>query len=407
MLTINEKSLWKNKDFLILWGGQTASVFGTSVNQITYQLLILYLTNSPILVGVGTAFFTVPTFVFGLFSGALVDRLDRKKIMIICDLGRFTATASIPVAAVFGHLTLWQIYIASFVEGVCGTFFYAAVIAAMPRVAGKEKLTDAISKAEVGSSAAEIVGPSIGGFLYQTVGRTVPYIADAVSYIVSVISLSFIKTDFQEKRTIEEKSLIAEILEGLTWLWRHPVIRILTLLTAGGALIASGQNLVILLIAKNLNAGAAAIGTIFSIGAIGSLLGAFAANRVHKRFNTLKVIIAARWFMALILPLYLLVPNTLVLGIITALYFVASPIYGVLLAGYRTSLTPDQLQGRVASVYRMIILGGYSAGGIIAGFLLEKGGTNITIILFSIFLLALAVIASFSLSGRKTISASV
>lgn len=397
----NVKSLWKNKDFTILWSGQTVSAFGTQIDQLAYPLIILFLTNSPLQSGIVTVFFSIPTFLFGLPAGALVDRWDKKKVLIICDIVRFLATGSIPVIALFGHLNVWLLYTTAFIEGTCGVFFFSAITASLPKIVGKENLIDAYSKNETSGGIASFAGPAIGGFLYQVVGKTIPFLADAISYIVSVISLLFVKTTLQEERGNVSSNLKKEIIEGLVWLWEHPIIRIITLLTAGGALVGSGQNLVIILLAKQLDIGAAAIGIIFSIGAVGSIIGAYAAGQVGKRLKVLQAIIGARWFMALILPLYLIAPNALILGIITALYFVASPLYGVLLAGYRTSLIPDALQGRVASAYRMITIGGYSIGGLIAGFLLEKSGTNVTIIIFSVFLFMLAIFATLFLVEKK------
>ena len=393
-----QKSLWKNTDFLILWTGQTISTLGTTIDQLAYPLLILFITNSPFQAGIGTAFFTLPSFIFGLFAGALVDRWDRKKIAIICDIVRFIATASIPILAVFGYLNVFYIYLSAFIEGTCGVFFYAAITSAYPLVVGKEKLPEALSQNETSNSVASLIGPTIGGFLYQVIGKTIPYVADAVSYLISVISLLFIKVDFQEKKEIHKKDLEKEIKEGIMWIWKHPIIRTVSLLTAGGALVGSGQNLVIILVAKNNHISTTAIGIIFSIGAIGSILGALFAGQIPKAIKLMTVIIYARWLMAIVLPLYLFAHTTLVLGIITALYFFAGPVYGVLLSGYRIALTPDALQGRVNSTYRMITLGGYSLGGLLAGILLQYGGTTITIIIFSGILFFLAILASTSLS---------
>lgn len=399
---MDEKPLWKNKDYLILLAGQTISNLGTSINQLAFPLLILYFTNSPFMAGVGIAIFALPTFLFGFFAGALVDRLDRKKVMIFCDVGRLIATGSIPILAFLGYLNVYLLFLFAFAEGTFGTFFSAAETAALLRIVGKKQLTSAISQNDAIVSTISSTGPSIGGFIYQFLGKTMPFLVDSISYLGSIISFFFIKSEFQKERTIEEKNIKNEIREGLIWFWKQPIVRIATLLTAGGAFIGGGQNLVIILLAKNLNATPAQIGLIFSIGAMGDILGALMAGRIGNKFATIQVIIFARWFMAIVLPLYLIASNATTLGIITAFYFFPGALYGVLIGSYRISLIPDALQGRIASIYRMLIVGAFSLGGFTGGILLQILGTTSTIIIFSLSLLVLAILATVFLKKAKT-----
>ena len=404
---MNEKPLWKNKDYLILFAGQTVSNMGTAIDQLAFPLLILYFTNSPFMAGVGIMIFALPTFLFGLFAGALVDRLNRKKVMILCDVGRFIATGSIPILAIFGYLNVYLLFLFAFAEGTFGTFFSAAETVALLRVVGKERLTTAMSQNDASLSTTSMIGPSIGGFVYQFFGKTIPFVVDSISYLGSIISLFFIKSEFQEERIIEERNIKNEIIEGLTWFWKQPVVRVATLLTAAGAFVGGGQNLVIILVAKNLHATPAEIGLIFSVGAIGDILGALMAGHIGKKWTTIQVILFARWFMAIVLPLYLIANNAAVLGILTAFYYFPGSLYGVLINSYRVSLIPDVLQGRIASIYRILIVGAFSLGGFTGGVLLQVFGTTLTVIIFSISLLILAIIATISLKGVRTTNESL
>src|SRR5690242_18319093 len=110
-------SLWRNSDYMLLWSGQVISTLGTNASAIVYPLLILALTNSPAAAGLAGAFGTVPYIVFSLPVGALIDRWDRKRVMILCDIGRGLTLASIPIAILFKVLTIWQIYAAALIEG--------------------------------------------------------------------------------------------------------------------------------------------------------------------------------------------------------------------------------------------------------------------------------------------------
>src|ERR1043165_6908939 len=217
----NVSALWRNADYMLLWSGQVISTLGTTASNVVYPFLILAMTNSPASAGIASALGAVPYIIFSLPVGALIDRWDRKRVMILCDIGRGLTLASIPIAMFFNVLTIWQIYIASLIEGSLFVFFNIAEVAALSRVVMKEQLPQAAAQNEAAFGTAAILGPSFGTFLYQTLGRGTPFLADAVSYAVSVVSLSFIKTQFQMERKATRRHLRAEIMEGLNWLWHQ------------------------------------------------------------------------------------------------------------------------------------------------------------------------------------------
>src|SRR5687767_4847689 len=139
-------SLWRNRDYMLLWGGQVVSVLGSSISSIVVPLLILAITNSPAAAGIAGALGAIPYVLFSLPVGALIDRWDRKKVMVLCDLGRSIAFASIPIAMWLDVLTIWQLYVVAFVEGTLFVFFNIAEVAALPRVVPKEQLGDATAQ---------------------------------------------------------------------------------------------------------------------------------------------------------------------------------------------------------------------------------------------------------------------
>src|SRR6476659_2072263 len=227
-------SLWRNRDFMLLWSGQGVSTLGSAISGIAYPLLTLAITNSPAAAGIGTALGSLPYLIFSLPVGALIDRWDRKRVMIFCDLGRLLSAVSVPLALAFGVLTIWQLYLTAFIEGTLFVFFNIAEVAALPRVVVKTQLPGAAAQNEATGGAAMLLGPPLGGLLYQTIGHGVPFLFDAISYFASVISLSFIRTRFQEQREAgAPRNLRAEIREGVTWLWRQPLIRFMAFLTGG------------------------------------------------------------------------------------------------------------------------------------------------------------------------------
>jgi MFS family permease len=393
--------LWRNRDYMLLWSGQVVSTLGSYASNIVFPLLILALTNSPTAAGIAAALASLPYVFLSLPAGALIDRWNRKRVMILCDTGRALTLGSIPLAMAFGVLTIWQIYIAALIEGTLFVFFNLAEVAALPRVVEKKQLPEATAQNEAAFGVAGIIGPTLGTVLYQTVSRAMPFIADAVSYGVSVVSLFFIRTQFQTERVPTQRNLRAEIAEGLVWLWRQPLIRYIAFLTGGFNLVGAGTGLILIVLAKNLGASDASIGTIFSIGAIGGILGAILGGQIQKRFTFGQVIIGVTWIEALLFPLYAIAPHVLVLGAIAAVMFSLSPIYNVVQFSYRLALIPDELQGRVNSTFRLLAFGFQPIGAALSGLLLERVGPVPTVFLFTLWFAILALMTTLNAHVRN------
>jgi predicted MFS family arabinose efflux permease len=394
------KSLWLNRDYMLLWSGQVVSNVGTQVSTLAFPLLILAVTGSPAQAGFVGALRALPYVIFSLPAGALLDRWDRKRTMILCDTGRALSLASIPVALATGHLTIIQLYLVSLIEGTLFVFFNIAEAACLPRVVPKEQLPAATAQNMATDGVTTLIGPSLGGALY-TAGRLLPFLADAISYAVSVCSLFFIKTKFQKERVAARRSLWIEIREGLAWLWHHPLIRFMAILTGGNNLITSGLVLIIIVLAQGQHASAFVIGLIFAIGGIGGVLGAVVAPFFQKRLSFGQAIIGTSWLFALFMPLYAIAPNPFVLGLITAAAFILVPLYNVVQFSYRSALIPDELQGRVNSVFRLIAFGGQPLGLALTGVLIQNIGAIQTILIASVGLAVLAVAATLNTHVRN------
>jgi MFS family permease len=393
--------LLRNRDYMLLWSGQVVSALGSSMANLVFPLLILALTTNAefpqgntALAGFAGALASLPYLIFSLPVGALIDRWDRKRVMIVCDILRALNAATIPAAIFLNSLTIWQLFANAFIEGTFFVFFNIAEVAALPRVVNKKQLPQASAQNEAGFIAAFLAGPPLGGFLFSSVGRAFPFIADAISYGASVVSLFFIKSKFQEERKQEERHILVEIREGLSWLWHNPLIRFMAFLTGGSNFVGSAAGLILIVIAKQLGANEAEIGFMFSIGAIGGIVGSVLGGQIQKRFRFGQVIITVGWLNALLFPLYIFAPNFIVIGVISACIFALGPIYNVVQFSYRLALIPDQLQGRVNSTFRLIAFGFQPMGQAIAGVLLGVIGTTNTILFYLFWTAMLAVLTT-------------
>lgn len=387
--------LWLNLNYMLLWSGQLVSSVGTRVSMLAFPLLVLALTHSPAQAGLIAALRGLPYALFILPAGALVDRWNRKRVMILCDTGRALALGSIPVALLFGHLTIVQLYIVSLVEGTLFTFFNLAETACLPHVVAKEQLSGAVAQYMVIDSTSGLIGPSIGGALYS-IGRAIPFLTDAISYGVSVLSLFFIKVKFQEEREHTPVRLWADIREGLSWLWHQPLIRFIAVLTGGITMPVVGYSLILIVLAQGQHASSFTIGLIFACGGIGSILGAMIVGPLQKRFSFSQLMIGSTWIWALTWLLFAIARNPLMLGVATALCFIIVPIYMSVQFGYRLALIPDHLQGRVNSVFRLIAFGSEPIGLVVTGVLLQVIGPVPTVLVLFVPQFILSVAASFN-----------
>lgn len=386
----NLPPLWRNRDYMFLWGGQVVSIIGTGATQIVYPLLILALTNSPAAAGVAGALASIPYILFSLPAGALIDRWDRKRVMIYCDIGRAAVLATIPLALWFNVLTIWQIYACALVEGTLFVFFNIAEVAALSRVVEKQQLPQAAAQNDVAFSIANIIAPSLGAALFQ-IGKAVPFVFDVFSYLASVVSLLFIRTEFQTERKNTETHIVHEIREGLSWLWQQHLIRYMAFLTGALNFVNVPITLIIIVLAQQMGATDTQIGLVFSISAIGAIVGAVIGGNIQKKFRFGQVIITTVWITALLFPLLAFAPTFWFLGIIMGLSWMTGPIYNVVQFSYRVALIPDALQGRVNSVFRLLAFGFQPAGAAIAGVLIERYGVNVAIAFFTLWYFAWAI----------------
>jgi len=392
--------LWRNRDFLLLMSGQTISSVGSQVSLLAFPLLILALTHSPAQAGIITGLRGLAFALVCLPAGALVDRLDRKQVMILCDLGRAIALGSIPLAFAFGGVSLLQLYVVSLVEGTLYAFFNLAEIACLPRVVSKEQLPTASAVDQVSYAASGLFGPALSGVLYS-ITSTLPFLADAIPDAVSVFSLSFIKTEFQGERSATSSKLWAEVLEGMKWLWQQPLLSFITVLTFGLTTPCVGYALILIVLAQHMHASTFVIGLIFAGGGAGSILGALLVIPIQKHFSFGQAIIGASWIWALSWLLIAFAPNPFVLGVANALGFIIVPIYTVVQYSYRIALIPDHLQGRVNSVFRLIAFGSQPLGLMLTGVLLQAIGAVPTVLVLFVPQLVLSIAATLNGHVRR------
>ncbi len=396
--------LRRNRDFILLQLGQGLSVLGSMSTSIAYPLLVLALTHSPAKAGVVGFANVLPYPVFALLAGVVADRVDRKRLMIAMDIVRATAMVSIVGALAAGVLTFWQVAIVAFVEGSAFVFFNIAEVGALRSVVAAPQLPAAASAEQSRYAVVTLAGPSLGGALFG-IGRSLPFLADAISYAFSMITLAAMRTPFQEARERDPAPLRAQIREGISWLWANAYLRTSALIFAAGNFVGSGLLLVFIVFAKRDHLSSAEIGGLIAVFGAVNLVGALLSPRIAKRFSMRTIMYAAEGLgAALLLPAiapgpYVLLACLLPLGLV-------SPSLNAVVVGYRTAITPDHLVGRVSSVARNLAQLASPLGPLVAGLLLASLSERATMLVLGGIALAVALWTILSPSIRNAPSLS-
>ena len=349
------RPLWRSRDYLLLWSGQALSDIGGAVSDLAFPLLVLAVTHSPIQAGLVSAVGALPAILVGLPAGVLVDHWDRRRLMLFSDLVRGLGLAAIAAAYGLGVLTVWEIALVALVEGSLERVFDLAKTASVPQLVEPEQLGTAIAQDEVVEGITSLIGPSLSGMLF-TLGATLPFLADALSYGISLITLGLIRTPFQgePQRALTHHHFWSETAEGILWVWRQPFILTMTLMMGAGALAMPGATLTVILLAERHGASAAVIGLIFACFGVGALLGSLLVARLKRWLTVGPSILVSRWYFVVSWPLYAVAPFPLVLAALEWGSGIVEPIEDVAYFSRRLELIPEQLRGRVISVCRLV-----------------------------------------------------
>lgn len=391
--------LRQNRDFVLLQAGQLLSSIGASSTQIAYPLLVLALTRSPAKAGVVGFVGVLPYALFALLAGVAADRFNRKRVMIWMDAVRAAAVATLVVALAFDALTFAQIVAVAFVEGSAFVFFNIAEVGAVRSVVPARQLPDAFAAEQARLSVVTLVGPPVGGALFG-LGRALPFLADAISYVFSVISLLWMRTPFQEDRERDTTPIRAQIREGISWLWAQRYLRTSALIFAGNNFVFQGIFLAFIVVARRDGLSSAAIGALIALFGTAAFCGSLIAGRMGRRLGVRTLMLLSQWTNGLFV-LFVFAPNALVLTALALPGAFIAPWLNAAIIGYRTAVTPDHLIGRVSSVARNIALLAMPLGPLVTGFLLDSFSERTTMIVLGATAVVLAIVSTVAPSIRK------
>ncbi len=354
-----------DRNVVLFFSGQLTSRLGDAVRLVAVPWLLLQLTGSPLALGLGGIAGVLPFLIFGLFGGIAADRFDRRRLMIVADLIRAGLAMLIPALLAVGALAPWHIYLATFLSGVAGTFFYPAQTALLPMITSRAELVRVNAAFSLGRQIFNLVGTGAAGLIVAVIGPAPALVFDGATFAVSALSSIAIRIrDEQERSPETPTSILGDLRDGARFMATHTIPRVLVLVAVvfNGAHLPAMGTFLPLFVADALRADAAAFGAILSADSAGLILGFLAVVPLSKRFR----------------PGQMLAGGILLLGVGMVAFSSASSLPEALaiaflmgLAGSATNPTASALlQGAVPSEVR----GRLAAAMIMAAYLLSSVG---------------------------------
>jgi MFS family permease len=371
-------SVVRNPDFVRLWTAQTISQFGTQVSLLALPLVAISLLQASAfdVALLGTVEF-LPFILFSLAAGAWVDRLRRRPILILGDVGRALALGSIPIAFGFGALTLTQLFIVAFVVGILTVFFDVAYQSYLPAVVERDQLVDGNGKLEVSRTIAQTAGPTIGGGLIGLVTAPLAILVDSLSYVFSALFVLLIRTaEPTPDPRVDEHGRVRgglrdEVAQGLRYVLGNPYLRGIAACTGITNFFSSMVFATYLVYAvRELGMTAVQIGLVFGLGNVGSILGALIADRLRRRLGLGPTLVWAIFLGTPGLLLIALAPRAFPFPFLVAsglLFGLSVVVYNINQLSFRQAITPATMQGRMHATMRFIVWGTMPIGSILGG----------------------------------------
>jgi MFS family permease len=386
-------SLWQDRRFLRLWGGQSISQFGDRVSELALPLIaIAALHASTAQVSLLTALVWTPN-LLAFLLGAWVDQHPRKRrLMVIADLVRAVTLASLPIGYLLGAVTFVQLCAVALVTGAAGVLFNTAYSPFFAHLVPRASYLEANSKLSTSRSASYVAGPALGGLLVQLLTAPVAVLADAASFLASAFLVGRIRVDDPPAAEGEpaELSVLARARQGLAFVVRHPVLRAsLGCCTTVNFFTFVAVGLTVLFASRGLGLAPGMIGLAFGLGAVGSLLGAVLAPRVSRLLGVGRTIAVGVVLFAAPIALIATAAGSLWArtGILTAAEFLSGAgvmLFDINLNSVQASVVPDGMRSRVSGAFSTVNYGVRPLGALVGGALGSSLGIRETLLIAAV-----------------------
>lgn len=373
------RSLWQHRNFMRLWIALVISAIGDQFTALAVPLTaVLLLDATPSQMGYLVALQTASFLLISLFAGVWVDRLPRRRIIIITDLGRAAVLLAIPLLAYFDALRMWHLYVIMGVAGIQTVFSSLSEQAYLPLLIGRRQVVQGNSRLEAAWSVSGMVGPSLAGVVIHWLSAPVAILVDALSFILSAGLISTIRDEREQPQEARKLNTADGIRHGFRIVFGSPVLRALAAAVGSTNFCSSALTAVYILYATQVLAlTPASLGLAMGIGSVGGLVGATLAEPAARRIGVGRCIVWGLFTAAVaqnILPLA--TPATAFAALTAAILIrnLVGPIFNINQVSLRQAITPHAVQGRMNATMRFLNTGPSPLGGLCGGFLAEAVG---------------------------------
>jgi MFS family permease len=351
--------LSRNRDYQLLWVGRAIEDAGFSASMIAFPLLVLALTGSPAVSGFVLGVDAMAQLLAGLPAGALVDRWNRKKIMLGCEAVQGIAVASLVVALWLNVASVPHMVAVAAVLGAGRALFSPAEAASLARIVPHDQLSTAVAMNAARSSLGQLSGTAAGGFLFA-LGRAVPFAADVLAHAVSFVALLFVRVPPRVAPAEHQESHLGrEMREGLRWVWRQRHVRVTVVCAVVLNFFFSAYYIVIVVLARERGVPSGEIGVMAAMLGVGGIVGALLAPRLYRLLSPYASIIGVFWVLTALTPIAVFIHSGYLMGTLFVGVALLPPTANTTINTYQLLLTPDGLRGRLTGV--MGVIGGLSA----------------------------------------------
>ncbi|MGW5710127.1 MFS transporter [Streptomyces olivaceus] len=380
--------LFRNRNFALLWSGESISLLGSEVSVIALpSLAVLVFGEGALGVGALVALQWIPYVLLGPLMGVFTDRLRRKPLMQVANVARFVILVSLPLAAALGHLTVAHLYAAALLKGVFDVVFQLAYQAYLPQLLAREDLIDGNAKTQLSRSTALVLGRSFGGGLVSWLGAARAITADALSYLVSSIALAFVRHQEPQPRPGRRgaAATVRDLKGGIALTFGNRLLRSLTLMaTFGNMAVSLTLAMIIVFAYDDLGFSAGWTGLALGVGAVTTVGGAVLSRRINERLGMGRTLILTHALLGLafvLLPVASLAGKGLAFVVIVVSQATSSFTTPVANVGIMTMIqkaTPPQAMGRVGGVSLPLVWGANAAGPLLGSAVAALASVRVT-----------------------------
>ncbi|MGW1744171.1 MFS transporter [Streptomyces sp. NPDC002092] len=370
--------LWRQRDFGVFWAAQTLSVLGDAFALIALPLLVLQATGSVARMGLLTAVGTAAAVLAAVFAGVVVDRADRRRLLIACDLVRMVLYGLIPVVWLFGP-QLWLLYVVLPLCEAVGTFFAVGYVTVVRSLVGSDRLTEANGRLNATAAGAGVLGPLGAGLVAAWTGPAAAVGVDAASFGVSAACLLLVRFRARpvDDRPPERTGLWRDLRTGVSFLYGHPVLRSLTALLFVFSFLTLGlTDLVIYHLKHDLGHNDGTVGTVMACGALGTIAGSLLVARIRRRLGFGRTWTGAVAVCGLAFAALGWARDVRVVAALGATFLACVAVAGTCSMSLRQEITPEPLLGRVTSAFWTLHYSAAPIGAAVLTWSAERHGTG-------------------------------